>query len=768
METDSPPDPSDRESQNGESFEGNAAVPHDAASEYDQRVFDTSQTFQEFGCEHFDRRITSAISKLGHQYPTLIQRKLIPIALSGKDALARARTGSGKTLAYAVPLIQRLMTELEKPGAVTTSVRGLVLVPTAELSHQVAGVLQSFVSLCSAEDITVSCVTDLIPKKSKGAAPAQRLAQPVVLVGTPAGVLDYAFALKLHADFSQRMNQRRGVVDGGTKPLNLKTSLMCVVVDEADLMFSHGFEEDMNRVGEMLPVSTTANYQTILCSATLNDEVKHLSKLLLHKPVLIKLEDDPSLDAELLGEYQLNCSEREKWLSLYGLIKLNMLPLKCLIFTKDVDRAYGLRLFLERFSVSSAVLSPLMAFTSRQKVLDSFNQSVFSVLIATDSAALQETDVYNDEPLVSEDGSEGPRLHVHQFENMGDSSGEEDEKPVKYEVDIADSGAAREEDDDDEDEDDEDDGVHLPTKRRRHDVDKGETRGYGDQFGVRRGLDLQGLRSVVNFDCPISYNAYLHRVGRTGRVGSSAGCIAVTFVNDDDDEELTKMGKITRRRVANTHTKESLIRPLPLTARDFICFKYRVDDVVAGVTKHAVTGIRARELQREALHSSRLKTYFKANPVDAEALEKAIRQQKDESSGREHLRKVPKYMMPHIPSHGMTPTQAAVLQHNKETTGHDGLRTRYTSIHDPLKSLGEKYARGSRTRSGVTQEDMIRKERRMGKLGDIPVEDLPPISRHKIRRINMGHSAKDRSKVKVKKGVIKKKGKQFQKFRSRR
>lgn len=50
-----------------------------------------------------------AVADLGWSQPTLIQEKAMPLALEGKDLLARARTGSGKTAAYAVPVIQRIL-----------------------------------------------------------------------------------------------------------------------------------------------------------------------------------------------------------------------------------------------------------------------------------------------------------------------------------------------------------------------------------------------------------------------------------------------------------------------------------------------------------------------------------------------------------------------------------------------------------------------------------------------------------------------------------
>lgn len=50
-----------------------------------------------------------AIAKLGWSLPTPIQEKAIPLALEGKDILARARTGSGKTAAFAIPIVQKLL-----------------------------------------------------------------------------------------------------------------------------------------------------------------------------------------------------------------------------------------------------------------------------------------------------------------------------------------------------------------------------------------------------------------------------------------------------------------------------------------------------------------------------------------------------------------------------------------------------------------------------------------------------------------------------------
>lgn len=63
--------------------------------------------------------------------------------------------------------------------------------------------------------------------------------------------------------------------------LQLKLSLAMLIVDEADLTFSYGFEEDMRRLMPHLP----RIYQAILMSATLSPDVVTLKKLVLHNPV---------------------------------------------------------------------------------------------------------------------------------------------------------------------------------------------------------------------------------------------------------------------------------------------------------------------------------------------------------------------------------------------------------------------------------------------------------------------------------------------------
>merc|ERR1712039_1079322 len=48
-----------------------------------------------------------------------------------------------------------------------------------------------------------------------------------------------------------------------------------------------------------------------------------------------------------------------------------------------------------------------------------------------------------------------------------------------------------------------------------------------------RGLDIKGVTHVINYDMARDVESYIHRIGRTGRAGSSG--VSITFVNEDYD-----------------------------------------------------------------------------------------------------------------------------------------------------------------------------------------------------------------------------------------
>jgi ATP-dependent RNA helicase RhlE len=62
-----------------------------------------------------------------------------------------------------------------------------------------------------------------------------------------------------------------------------------------------------------------------------------------------------------------------------------------------------------------------------------------------------------------------------------------------------------------------------------------------------RGLDIEQLPAVINFELPRSPNDYTHRIGRTGRAGHSG--LAITLLSPDDDHHFSVIEKRIKQRL---------------------------------------------------------------------------------------------------------------------------------------------------------------------------------------------------------------------------
>lgn len=76
------------------------------------------------------------IFEAGFERPSPIQEEAIPIALTGRDVLARAKNGTGKTAAFVIPTLEKINNKKAK-------IQALLLVPTRELALQTAQVCKN-------------------------------------------------------------------------------------------------------------------------------------------------------------------------------------------------------------------------------------------------------------------------------------------------------------------------------------------------------------------------------------------------------------------------------------------------------------------------------------------------------------------------------------------------------------------------------------------------------------------------------------------------
>ena len=238
---------------------------------------------------HFDSRIIQQLSDISKLRPSIVQEKVIPLILEGKDVLVHASTGSGKTLSYVLPICNELLPLTSQQPSLSS----VILVPTRELCQQVSKVLEE--TLWNCRDlihrvIGVGGVDEEVPLLSP---------PPHILVSTPS-------RLKVHL----------------SKHTLSLSSLKILVLDEADLVLSYGYGDDIRYLLSQTPSSC----QKVLLSATLSPELSQLKKIALRSPAVVTLKDNtPSSSASqsLTSQHFLPLSSaNDKFLVLFSFLRL--------------------------------------------------------------------------------------------------------------------------------------------------------------------------------------------------------------------------------------------------------------------------------------------------------------------------------------------------------------------------------------------------------------------------------------------------------------
>src|SRR3954468_6710905 len=182
---------------------------------------ETTNDAQGFAALGLDGSILQALTALGYEEPTPIQREAIPHLLSGKDILGQAATGTGKTAAFALPIVQHIASLADKDRHAPSA---FILVPTRELAMQVAEAIHRYGKSHGVRVLPIY----------GGQAMQQQLRSlrrgVDVVVATPGRVLDHI---------------RRKSID--------LTLVRTVVLDEADEMLDMGFAEDLDAILTALP-----------------------------------------------------------------------------------------------------------------------------------------------------------------------------------------------------------------------------------------------------------------------------------------------------------------------------------------------------------------------------------------------------------------------------------------------------------------------------------------------------------------------------------
>lgn len=294
--------------------------------------------------------LVNAVTEIGYQEPTAIQREAIPVILRGGDVLGAAQTGSGKTAAFALPLLQALLDN--RSGA--RQLHGLVLVPTRELAVQVG---ESIRKLAAQLPMPVKVAIVFGGVSINPQMMALRGGADIV-VATPGRLLD--------------------LLDHNALKIS-RTAML--VLDEADRLLDLGFSEELNRILGMLPQQR----QNLFFSATFPPRVQALAEQILHQPTRVEVLSEPVSKPDIV-QRAIMVDVPQRTMLLKHLIKENQWS-RVLVFVATKYAAEHVADKLNRNGIRAGAFHGEFSQGARSEVLGDFKACRLQVMVATDVAA---------------------------------------------------------------------------------------------------------------------------------------------------------------------------------------------------------------------------------------------------------------------------------------------------------------------------------------------------------------------------------------------
>jgi len=291
----------------------------------------------------------AALTALGYEEPTPVQRETIPLLLAGRDLLVQAATGTGKTAAFALPMIQSLARDRsDRP-------RGLVLVPTRELAMQVCEAIHKY-SRGSDLDVAPlyggSSMDQQIRALRRGVD---------IVVATPGRALDH-------------IRRDTLTLDG----------IRMLVLDEADEMLDMGFAEDI----ESLLDKTPDTRQTALFSATMPQRILKIADRHLTRPQRVQIAAEKHVAGRLprIRQVVYIVRRNQKAQALDRVLDMEN-PSSALVFCRTRLEVDTLVDTLNAHGYKAEGLHGGMMQRQRDTVMNKFRAAKTDLLIATDVAA---------------------------------------------------------------------------------------------------------------------------------------------------------------------------------------------------------------------------------------------------------------------------------------------------------------------------------------------------------------------------------------------
>jgi ATP-dependent RNA helicase RhlE len=304
-------------------------------------TFVAEHAFADFA---LDQRIQRNIVAKGYAAPMPIQDKAIPIILEGGDLVGIANTGTGKTAAFALPIINRLIHDM--------NARVLVMAPTRELAQQIRDEFIAFARGCSLRTAL------LIGGASMNVQKRDLRDRPRIVIGTPGRIKDH--------------------LGQGTLRLD---AFNIAVLDEVDRMLDMGFIVPIRDILSRLPVER----QALFFSATMEPKIQALIEGFSRSPATVSVKTGVTAENIEQSVVYFKAPE-EKIEKLHDILNKNP-GAKVIIFDdtkRDVERL-GRELCARGFRADA--LHGNKSQAQRSRALKSLKDGTVSILVATDVAA---------------------------------------------------------------------------------------------------------------------------------------------------------------------------------------------------------------------------------------------------------------------------------------------------------------------------------------------------------------------------------------------
>ncbi|MCD8497061.1 MAG: DEAD/DEAH box helicase [Alphaproteobacteria bacterium] len=299
------------------------------------------KNFEGFG---LSPTLAKSLAYMKYTTPTPIQAQAIPLALEGHDIMGSAQTGTGKTAAFAIPLVEKL---LSNPRG-----SALVLTPTRELGKQIMDIMHQLLGPKSSIKTAF-----IIGGESMGKQLTQLRARPRLIVGTPGRINDH--------------------LERGTLMLH---DTHFLVLDETDRMLDMGFTVQLERIFKYMPEKR----QTLMFSATLPSNILKLSQKYMSEPKRIAV-GETNVVAKNIKQDVIRIEQDQKYKEL--IVQLHERQGSVIVFIKTKYGADRMANNLRKDGFTADALHGDLRQHKRDKVMKNFREQNFRVLIATDIAA---------------------------------------------------------------------------------------------------------------------------------------------------------------------------------------------------------------------------------------------------------------------------------------------------------------------------------------------------------------------------------------------